>query len=33
VIEEHLKQTQKQQLRIDPKNIHWTPLVTKTKHH
>jgi histone acetyltransferase MYST1 len=33
VIEEHLKQTQKQQVRIEPKNIHWTPLVTKTKHH
>jgi len=27
VIEEHLKQNAKQAVKIEPKNIHWTPLI------
>jgi len=33
LIEEHLKANAKQTVRIEPTNIHWTPLVQKTKHH
>jgi len=33
VIEEHLKNNAKQTLKIEPKNIHWTPLPSSSKKH